>query len=609
MSANSTTQRRKFTASERMVLIALAMILVQLVFRGWATAGSWFYSDDFIFLGATAHGDANTEWLFHPHNVHFMPFGLLLAKFVGSVGTFSWFLAATQIIVMQAIASLLCWWMLRKIFGDRPGVLLALGFYLFGSLTFPTVVWWAAALNQLPHQIALFGAIGAHVAYLRTRHPSQAVLATLFLTLGFASYSKSVLIPLVLLTLAFLYFTDGGFINRCQQTVSRYWHAWALYGALTVGYLVMYAIRIPGTKAPSLDAALGTLNLSVTQSFGSAITGGPWHWDSLLQAGGAGPRLFVATPIFFVMTSWIVLAAVWGYQTLCNRRALWPLYLLVPYLVLSGLLIAAGRAGAFGVGPAALELRYLADLGAIGALCIGLATMPVLGARQSLEPRTPPLVSLAPAMWLKRTIVGLFLMGSVVSSVTYALPWHDAKRMPQREYIANASEALKDGGIEVADSGVPENVLWSVAYPANLVSQVLAPFGDKFNVVSVGTDLRMFDSSGHLDKALISGDPRTQPGPEQGCGYPVSIGPETIDIAPVYNFPFWMTISYLAGSDGIVTVAAGKTSVEVPIEKGLHTAFLMTEGAYDAATITPLQGVSLCIDNINVGQLAPQGAS
>ena len=603
------TQRRRFTAPERLVLIALAMILVQLIFRGWATAGSWFYSDDFIFLGTTAHGDADTGWLLHPHNVHFMPFGLLLAKFVGSVGTFNWFLAATQIIVMQAIASLLCWWMLRKIFGDRPGVLIALGFYLFGSLTFPTVVWWAAALNQLPHQIALFGAIGAHVAYLRTRHPSQAVVATLFLTLGFASYSKTVLIPMVLLALTILYFANGGFFSRCKQTVIRYWHAWVLYGALTIGYLVMYVIRIPGTKAPSLDAVLGTLNLSITQAFGSAIAGGPWHWDSLLQAGGVGPRLFVATPMFFVMASWVVLATLWGYQALRYRRALWPLYVLVPYLVLSGLLIATGRAGAFGVGPAALELRYLADLGAIGALCIGLATMPVLGAHQSLELRSPATTTAQTPKWLKRTVVGAFLVGSVVSSIGYAMPWHDANRMPQREYIANADQALKSGGIEVPNLGVPNNVLWSVAYPANLVSQVLAPFGDKFNVVSVGTDLRMFDSSGHLDKALISGDPRTQPGPEQGCGYPVSIGPETIDIAPVFNFPFWMTISYLAGSDGIVTVAAGETSVEVPIEKGLHTAFLMTEGAYDAATITPLQGVSLCIDNINVGQLAPQGAS
>ncbi len=59
---STTTQvRSPMTAGERYVLIALAMILAQLVLRGWAASGSWFYSDDLIFIGATAHGDADTH--------------------------------------------------------------------------------------------------------------------------------------------------------------------------------------------------------------------------------------------------------------------------------------------------------------------------------------------------------------------------------------------------------------------------------------------------------------------------------------------------------------------------------------------------------------------
>ncbi|MFI5426134.1 hypothetical protein [Aeromicrobium sp. UC242_57] len=186
---------RRFTPAERLALIALGLIVAQLVLRGWATAGSWFYSDDFIFIGTTASGQADLDWLFAPHNIHLMPLGLWLSTWVGNIGTFSWLLAATQILLLQALASLSCWWMLRTLFGNRRGVLVALAFYLFAPMSFPSVVWWSASLNQLPHQIALFGAVAAHVTYLRTRHPSRAVLAGLFLLLGYASVHQDAAAP------------------------------------------------------------------------------------------------------------------------------------------------------------------------------------------------------------------------------------------------------------------------------------------------------------------------------------------------------------------------------------------------------------------------------
>jgi hypothetical protein len=255
MSTSAPQPRKQLTRGERYVLIALAMILAQLLLRGWAASGSWFYSDDFIFLGATAHGDADTAWLFHPHNVHLMPLGLFLSTLVGHAGAFTWWLAASQIIVMQALASLACWWMLRRLFGDRPGVLIVLAFYLFSPLSFPTVVWWSAALNQLPHQIALFGAVAAHVGYLRTRHLSQAALAGLFLAIGLASYAKAALIPLVLVALAVMYFSSGRPLARLRTALTRYWHAWAIYAVLTVGYLIAYFVKVPSTDRPTVRTA------------------------------------------------------------------------------------------------------------------------------------------------------------------------------------------------------------------------------------------------------------------------------------------------------------------------------------------------------------------
>lgn len=609
MSTSTTQGRTPMTRGERYVVIALALILAQLVLRGWAASGSWFYSDDFVFLGATAHGDADTAWLFHPHNVHLMPVGLFLSTLVGHAGAFSWWFAATQIIVMQALASLACWWMLRRLFGDRPGVVLALAFYLFAPLSFPTVVWWSASLNQLPHQIAFFAAVAAHVGYLRTRHVSQAVLAGLFLLLGLASYAKAALIPFVLVALAVLYFSSGRPVARLRTALTRYWHAWAIYAALTVGYLVAYVVKVPSTQRPSVGGTLDTLDLTITQSLAPATLGGPWVWQSFGQLAGGGPRLFVDTPLFLIAVSWVVIAAFWSYQALVRHRAWWPLLLLVPYALLGALLIAAGRTEAFGSASAGLELRYLADMGGVVALCIALATMPVVGAWQSTQDRSVPLVAVGrPRPRLLQAGAAVFLVGSLVSSVAYARPWHDDATMPQRTYVDTVRGELGSTPVTVADSGVPDDVLQAVTFPYNLVSRFLAPFGDRVRATEAGNDLQVFDERGRLAEATIPGTPRTLPGPVEGCGYPINAA-TSIPIVPVLGLSFWMTVNYLAGDDGTVTIRAGADTIEAPVQRGLHVLFVKTSSAYSEVAVEPSPGLGLCVDQINVGPLSAEPAS
>ena len=100
--------RAPLERSEKVVLAAIVMIVVHVAFRAWATAGSWFYSDDFIFLGTSARGADGGDWLLTPHNIHFMPFALWLTTWVGHLAAFSWWAAALQIIVMQALAAVAC---------------------------------------------------------------------------------------------------------------------------------------------------------------------------------------------------------------------------------------------------------------------------------------------------------------------------------------------------------------------------------------------------------------------------------------------------------------------------------------------------------------------
>lgn len=595
------------STSERVVLAAWTMIAVQLLLRGWAVAGSWFYADDFIFLGKEATGEATTAWLFEPHNIHLMPLGLWLTKLVGAVGAFSWTAAAAEILVLQLLASLACWWMLRTFFGDRPGTLVPLGAFLFLPMSFPTVVWWAAVVNQLPHQAALYACLAAHVIYLRERRRWALVMATVFFALALGSYTKGLLVPVLLVLVAVLYFAEGGVLRRPWRALVDYWQAWTAYGVVALSYLAVYLTTVPGTGRPDLGVLAETVDLSLTTSLAPSMLGGPWVWSSLNQVGGVGPRLFVDTPTSLVALSWLVLGMLALVAVLRRRRAWFALLILAVYALASAVLVGAGRAGDFGVASASLELRYFADLSGVFALCLGLATLPVRGAVGSSEPRTPVVLDLHVGRRWVAAGLAVVLAGSLWSSWSYARPWHDPVQMPQEQWVANATEALTAEPVEIPDTTVPDTVLWGAGFPANLVSRLLSPLGDRVQVVDHGTDLRMLDGEGNLRPATVADLPRTEPGPDGQCGYSVTEETE-IEIVPVLDFDFWLTISYLAGQDGSMTVSAGRTKVEVPVERGLHTAYVRTQGAYGSVTLTPAEGTTLCVDNLNVGFLTPLDA-
>lgn len=597
------TALRSLPRGERVVLAALAMIVVHLAFRIWAVAGSWFYSDDFIFLGTTALGGDTAAWLVTPHNIHFMPFALWLTTWVGHLAAFSWWAAATQIIVMQALAAIACWWMLRTLFGDRPGILLALGLYLVSPATVTTGVWWAAAINQLPHQIALFGAVAAHVHHLRTGRWSWALITSGFLVLGYASYTKTLLLPVLLLVITFVYFARGPFVVRLRQSIGGFWRTWVLQGALTLSYVWLYLTVVPSSPIPAPSVLFDTIDLSIVQAAVPSLFGGPWQWQTLGQPGGVGPRLFVDTPLLLTVLSWGLLFSLVTVQSLRYRRAWWPTVIVLGYAVASAGLVAGGRATAFGPEAAAFELRYFSDLAGVGALGLALTLMPLVGAPGQLAVRNPPVLRVSiPARW-PRLLVGAVAVGALISSLSYIGPWHDAAQMPQRAYVNTVQEEAGDGTLQLADATVPDVVLWNAAFPASLASRSLAPLRDQLDFVEAGTDLQILDPTGRPVDAYVAGDPRSLPGPSEGCGYPVSGEQEVIGFPAVVDFPFWMTISYLAAEDGVVEVTAGSTQRRIGVEQGLHTIFMRTQGVYSEVVVDPEGSTALCIDAVRIGQL------
>lgn len=623
---------RRLSSISTVTWIALALIAIQMMLRMWAASRSWFMWDDYIFLADVARGDTGFTWLFHSHYSLVQPVAFGVVWLIGGVG-FNWSVMAASMMLLQLLASLACWWMLRVLFGNRRLIVLPLLFYLFVPMTVPATVWWSVAIYQYPHQIAIFGAIAGHVMYLRSHRLRHLAMAVAFLLLGLGSYIKAPLIVLVLLGISWLWFTAGPIPARVRQ-LARMWPAWLAYTLATAGYAVLWISRQQGGLQRENCELPGVMQNSIVETIATSITGGPWTWrlwtggvDPFIAASncvpqsyrgnpdlvvGGAPQSLAAPALSLIVISWVVLCALALHRWARHRRALLSLWILLPYVAVSAGLVFAGRAATFGSQVSAREIRYFSDVAVIIAFALGTALMPIIGAKVAVRPRVEPFITVAMPRALVRTLVIVFLVGSITSTITYVRPWHSTTtevEFPERKYISRVEASLRSaptGPVRIADLPLPVTVANPVIFPYNLPSRKLAPLAPRLQAVQQGTDLQMLDTKGRIRTAMIRDAPRAAPGLVKNCGYLVQGNTTRIPITPVFPGPLWTRVDYLANSDGVVRVRAGSTDRQIGVEQGLHTMFFLTEGDFGAVWFEPDPSLTLCIDNIHVGPVVPK---
>lgn len=590
-------QRRLFgdtTTQQKVVTAATVMILAQLAFRAWASYGGWFYGDDLKFLSEAATTPLSADYLFTRHQQQLMPGGLLISWLVGQAPAYSWPIAASTIVAMQLLASLACLFMLTRLFGWRPGILVPLGLYLFSPLTLGAFMWWAAALNQLPLQIAFFTLVATHVSYVRTRRWPWALASVTLLVIALLFYIKAVvMVPLVVL-LTVAYFVEGRPLRRVLDALRRFWLVWVGYAVVAIGYLVMYVSTGSSPVGGNGKASyLETTDRQIRQTLGSTLTGGPWRWlDQGRQDVLAHPPEFAVTLAWVVLTA-VVLATAW------RRVGAWRAWaILGVYLIPTVYLTASGRTVLFGP-DVGLYVRYLSDVSVVACLVLALATMPLIGAAERLRSLNPP-VSLQPVIAAGALA---FLVGSVYSSLRYVEYWHEDS--PAERYVAAARADLEPlDGLSIVDEPVPEELVLAPNAPFNRPSKLLGPLEKRLRPVSAGTDLRMFGSDGRLGPAVITPGISHRDTPSGKCV--ALVRPRAVASVPlegsVTDDTWWMGINYLASADGEITVRAGRNTTTLPVLEGPHTLFIRTTGPYDSVRLSALsQDTSVCVDKIAVG--------
>lgn len=591
-------------APERTVaVVGIVLVLAHLAFRTWALAGSWFYLDDYRLLFDADTTDFTLDYLLTPYNSHLMPGGRMLARLVVEGGALNWSLAWVLIIAIQGLAGLAALWACLTLFGHRLAALIPLGLYLVSVMTLPAMMWWTAAVNQVPLQVSLFLALGSWVNHLRSQRKVWLIASLAAIVLGLAFYVKALLLFPLLAYVGLAYFVEGGPIRRLRMFLTAYWMA-ALAGLVVAGsYVAYYVTHVKGPFVETSASVVGDIaNSLLGTAFLTGVVGGPWQWLVL-----APPNSFAAPPPWSVHVAWVVVALVMWVAFALRHRTFRAWALLLGSLAASLALLVNSRGVEYG-GLVGLEYRYLTDTAAVAVICVGLAFLEVPGAVESSAPRDAPLLRVAPSGGWVALLVGAIVLGSLVSSVNYVRTWHsDNASVPYMQTLRN--EFAREGKVDLADGPVPDVVYPAIFAPDNQVSRFATLMSGEVKFPIASSRLGVVGPDGTLRAAVIGDGVTAKPGRPGACAWKVKEGGRDIPLtARAFQWVWWMRIGYLYSGESPVSISAGADTIDTHLLPGANSLYMRVEATFDTVRIEGLKrGTTLCVDAIEVGPVQPGG--
>jgi hypothetical protein len=607
------TLRRWWFGDDRdkrwVVPMAVALVVAELAFRGWASFGSWWVGDDFVFIARVFGPNGTTvSGLLASFAGHVMPADFYLTWLLTKASPYDYALPAASLVAMQALADLGLLRLLLLAFGRRWGILPPLVVYLATSFTVESSVWWATGVQALPLQIAFFWAMGCQVTYLRTRRPFSALAALAWVGFGLLFYEKTILVIGALAIVTVAYFTRGTARARLREVWTRYRVSVLASLVLGVAYLALY-VHYGLNFAPSsaTHVPIGpTADVMVLRGWGPVALGGPLRW----RHDPSEPISYANPPSIVVLVAWVCLVLLIRELARSRSGSLRALCLPGFFLVSDVLLVVASRAAVFG-SAIGFEYRYITELSAVSAVALAFATMPVRGAVEQVR-------VVRPSPWLDRrgaavlTCVVVASLGTF-SAWTFVHNWH--RDLANRAYMTNLVHDARTArsGTQVVDAAVSTAVVFAFAHPNNLLSRLLAPVDGRLRYVTTATDQLDYPATdGHLRPVTVLPTRQAVPASTTDCANRVGHGTRRIRLdGPFVLAGGWVRVSYLATADSSITVSAGGVSHRTSISSGLHVLYFSAgDEPFDSITLGHLIGeAQLCTDDVIVGQPVATGAS
>lgn len=592
--------RHRSSSGPVVLLACLLLVAGHTAFRGWAAFGAWYHEDDFEFVRYSLEQPFGLDYLMEPHTGHLMPLGRLLIDLSVATGVFNWPATAAVTVALQAVVGLSAFWMLRTLFGLRWGIVPPLVVFLVSPITMPTTVWWAVALNQQAQQIGLMCAVGCWVLYERTGRLRWLALTLAAVLLALAADIRGLMIPPVLAAISLGWFETGHLGRRLLSLVRRLWAVGVVAGLLCVGTIAYYVAYVPLTTTDTDWSLLGPLaSQMLGTAYATGVVGGPWNWLS-----PEPPAAFADPPQWSVHLSWVFIAAVLAHAYLTRRRTLRAWALLLGSLLVLLLLLWSSRAPFVGT-VAGNEYRYLTEAAAMSALCLGLAYLDLVGAKESSTARPAPMFTPRIPVQVPLALAGIVALLGTWSSTQFALIWHD--HTAGRDYVNLLSRQLeRTGPVALADTGVPRSVgvLWLKDRLPKLV-EILSPDS---HFPDAAHDLVVVAPSGLLTHADLDVATSTRAGPKPGCGWKIKGRAREIPLAgTAIDRDWWIRIDYLAPQEVPATVRAGDSPrIDVTLKPGLNRLFVRTQAGFDTVEVdTGDPSLTVCVETVEVGTITP----
>jgi hypothetical protein len=628
------TNAARWLERHGLVLVGVLLVAASLVLKAHFLSGLYFRQDDFHLLDRALVNPLDWSQLTFIGAGHLIPGPYLFAWLMTRAALYNWGLASAISLVFVGAADLAALGLLRALFGDRPGILIPLVFYLLCPLTMPDLGIWSSALESVPLQLAVFSAVHAQLRYVRTDRTRDLVAAVFWVAFGLFFFEKGLVLPLLLFALTSGFFMGpGSWLANARRCAVRYWRAWLVYVVLLAGYSAVLKVALKtSVSQPGLPGSAGRawtfVSALVTKTLIPGIVGGPWHWfpttdKSYAVAAAPGPLVWIA---------WILVVLVVGASILRSPVAwrAWATFCL--WVVCADMIpVLIGRVGDYSPTVLGLESRYVADSIPVLAICLGLAFWPVVSASPSGQPegsqasagqrsgmigkqaRSPG------AQQAARTAVALATGAFLASSLWSIQAYQDSTSGDgARTYITNATLAVNEApkGTVVVDHVVPPFIAIGAFGPWAKTSTVVGDIArgepaSHLRWVSVpnGTfgTLMMFGMDGRLHDTQVAGVGSRPRLAGRNC-YAASSGRIVVPfLAAAPSGTKILRIGYFWDSQypETATVRYGTEVKAVTFEPGLHGLYLPVRGSALRVVISGYGLSRPCIGDAEAGVLEP----
>lgn len=584
---------------------ALAWVIVAaaILVRSTVTAFGGFYWDDFTLQGRAARLPLNVDFLIYSHDGHIMPAGALMSWVTERVAPLEFWLPTLTMIAMQAVTAIAGWIVLRRMFGPRPLALLPLLILVFSSMTLPSAVWWAAALNALPIQLAMLAVTwGAWQVQREGRERSGRVWMLVGLLGGLLFFEKALFVGLWIVLAMWLFADDrhvGAFVRSQWKTRRLFWIVLALVAVAYFGCYTVVSDR-GATLPTSAGGVIAGLLSAVFVATLPALIGGPVSWEPVgFGSATAHPGTIV------VLLGVAAFAGLLWFAKRFSPRGLQAWLAAAIYFFAIVLLMLVTRLAATDPVLGMTSMRYTADALLPLVLAVGMSIMPLVGERETnamreLRGRAAQRVSRTNFLSIATVLVTAYL--AVVSISSFLAIW---TAIPAKPWLENArtSMAAGAGAGDILDQQIPEYVLWGLAYPYSNASWALAPLPERPEFGTFTNNPRYLTNTGRLVPGDIVGI-KSLPGSVAGCGWPVTGANSSITMeSAAFEWEHRLQLEYVASQAVNTTVRLGSgATVPVTFEAGHHRMVSTVEGGGPIVSIGAAPpDARLCVSQAVVG--------